>query len=288
MRNPVESQPRPHVLRRIDPSQVRRQIRLLPRQRIAPHRHPVHDLLRRRPPNRRKNDHVILVAQVAFMRNRLRVDVVVGHMQLVQRLPPPSLRLRPAPRVHHRNARHGRIVHRHRRRSPQAHRLHIGLFDRSLHRIRAGVLHNQRSRAEMLSTRIERLLRHRNLRVLQRIPQTQQRNLPRIVHRHDISGPADLARWNSRIRHRLHLRLQNRRIRHAHRRHSKQIRKRPPRVVVRMLLRIVRRPVLPVQQRIRNARIRLIHADHVAPRRKRLRLRRIRSFLISSSSPAYL
>ena len=89
-------------------------------------------------------------------------------------------------------------------------------------------------------------------------------------------APLTVARWHSRIRHRLHLRLQNRSIRHAHRRHSKQIRERPPRIVIRMLLRIVRRPILPVQQRVRNPRIRLIHPDHIAPRRKRLRLRRIR------------
>ncbi len=53
-------------------------------------------------------------------------------------------------------------------------------------------------------------------------------------------------------------------IGHAHHLHVEQMAERPAGVIVRMLLRIVGRPELMIEQRIGNARVGLIHAYHDA------------------------
>ena len=78
--------------------------------------------------------------------------------------------------------------------------------------------------------------------------------------------PVELAGQRGRIIDRLHAGLQDRRIGHAHDFEIEQMAERPARVVVRMLLRIVGRPELPIEQRIGDARIGLIHAHHDAAR----------------------
>src|SRR5260370_34215664 len=52
-----------------------------------------------------KQDDVVLSAEVVDLRNRLRADVVVGNLEIVERKPPPAFSLRAEPRVHKGHAR---------------------------------------------------------------------------------------------------------------------------------------------------------------------------------------
>ena len=67
---------------------------------------------------------------------------------------------------------------------------------------------------------------------------------------------------------RVHRCVQHLGIEHANGLHAEGLGKRPARIVVGIRLRIVRRPVLVVEQRVRDAGVRLIHPDDVAARGK--------------------
>ena len=62
---------------------------------------------------RRKNNHVVFLAQIVVARDGLRVDVVVRHAEFVERHAPPAFGLRVDPRMHQRDARCGEFVGRH-------------------------------------------------------------------------------------------------------------------------------------------------------------------------------
>ena len=133
-----------------------------------------------------------------------------------------------------------------------------------------GLRDQQRARAKVLALRIERLLRGLHMRLPQRIDKRQQPRLPRVRNCIDRARAADLPCRLIQINHRRHRRLQNRSIRQPDSLHIEELRERPARIVVRMLLRIVRRPVLLVQQRIRHPRIRLVQTDNITARGKSL------------------
>ncbi len=125
-------------------------------------------------------------AKVALRRHRLRADVRERNPSLIERQPPPSLCLRPQPRMHKRNARRGRSMRRHRRSRSQPRRIERQLPQRQPQSSASSTcVHQQRSRGKMLPIRIERLLRRLDMRLLQRINQRQQRSLPRIRNRVD-------------------------------------------------------------------------------------------------------
>ncbi len=99
--------------------------------------------------------------------------------------------------------------------------------------------------------------------------------------RRDIDTGEALRQFE-RLRNRLHRRLQHRQVEHAHHLHIERIAHRPAGIVVGFFLRVLRRPVLAIEQRIGDARIRLVHAHDIATGSKRARLefRRLRLLLV--------
>src|SRR5260370_1618484 len=90
-----------------------------------------------------------------------------------------------------------------------------------------------------------------------------------ILNREDTSF-AFYATGYSQFGDALHRRLQDFRVSHARYLHTVEFAKRPSGIVVGSLLRILWAPVLMIQKSVRDARVRLVHANHVAARRKRL------------------
>ncbi len=179
----------PDVVGAVDAADVGGQRGGLPRHRLAPHRQAIDDPAARRVADRAEQDHVVLRAQVGQFRHVLGADVVVLHLQLVQRHAPPALGLRAEPGVHHRDARESR-VRQVDRGQPRGH-VHRGI---------------------------------------------------QLAHR----------------------RLQDGVVGDAHHLHVEQVAHRPGGVVVRVLLRILRRPVLAIEQGVGDARVGLVHAHHDA------------------------
>ena len=68
--------------------------------------------------------------------------------------------------------------------------------------------------------------------------------------------------------HQLHRRVEHLHVGDADRLHAEALGERPAGVVVRPRLRVVRRPVLVVEQRVGDARVGLVHPDDVAARRE--------------------
>ena len=91
-----------------------------------------------------------------------------------------------------------------------------------------------------------------------------QENIARALH---PAGRGD------RPLHRKHCGVEHLGVRHPRHLHVAQLAQGPAGVVVNILLRIVRRPVLVIEQRIGDAAIRLIHAQNVTSRREGARFR---------------
>ena len=100
-----------HVGGRVDAAEVRRQVRLLPRQRVVPHGQAVDDVVRRGAADGSEDDDVVFRAQVVFFRDGLRADVVEGDALGVEGIAPPAFGLRGEPGMHEGDARRGNGVH---------------------------------------------------------------------------------------------------------------------------------------------------------------------------------
>src|SRR5882762_11364167 len=99
----VPAEAGPHIVRGIIFSdKVWRFWGVLPGQRIAPGRgHAVDDGgWSREIADRRKQDDVVLGVEIVDLRNRLRADVVIGNLEIVERQTPPAFGLRAEPGVH--------------------------------------------------------------------------------------------------------------------------------------------------------------------------------------------
>src|SRR6185503_16333183 len=69
--------------------EIRRELRLLPRHWVPPHRHPRHNRLRA-PTARRKENHIVPGVQVRVLRSILNADVIVRDPVEIERLSPPA------------------------------------------------------------------------------------------------------------------------------------------------------------------------------------------------------
>ena len=124
----------------------------------------------------------------------------------------------------------------------------------------------------MLVGCIERLLRYGNMRGANTVHKPEQRALPRVGYDEHIAAAVQPRHDACGIGDRLHGRLQDRRVGHTGDVDVEQCGKGPAGVVVGVFLRVVWRPVLLVQQGIRNGRIGLVHAhDKTARGKGRLR-----------------
>ena len=131
----------------------------------------------------------------------------------------------------------------------------------------------QRTGREMFAGSVERLFRDLNGCTFEFVDQRQKRNLARVRDGEYRARARNLAGERRRIVKRRHLRLENRRIDNTHNLHIEEMRERPSRVVVGMLLRIASSPELVIEQRIGHTGIGLVHADDNAACRKRFFLR---------------
>ena len=262
MRNARPSESRTHVVRLILGSEVRRFRGLLPGQRVAPHRHAVDDAFRAAA-DRRKDDDVELCVEVVVFRDLLRVDVGERYLRVVERLAPPSLRLRGEPRVEDGDARRSNRMGFHRGRRAGGHDLEAQIRRGLLHVGRAGVPDDERPAVELLAAGVERLLGCLERRVLELVAQGRQRDVGVVIDEEDRAGVRDGAFGPDLAADFVNRRVEHLHISHADRRHVVQLGEGPAGVVVRRPLRIVRAPVLIVEQRIGDAAVRLIHADDV-------------------------
>ena len=92
-------------------SEVRGEIGFLPGHRIVPHGNAVENF-ERRTADWRKDNYVVLRAEVRLVRDGLRTDVIEGHARSVEGIAPPTFRLRAKPGVHESDARRSYCVGR--------------------------------------------------------------------------------------------------------------------------------------------------------------------------------
>ena len=151
----------------------------------------------------------------------------------------------------------------HRRRRRRCHRFDPQIGRRLRHVVAAGAADDERPAVEVRTARIEGLLGDVELRVLQAIAKRQQRGIRVVVDEIHRAGAGHAPRRSHGAFDRLHRRVEHFRIGHARDVHVEHFGEGPPRVVVRLPLRIVRRPVLIVEQRVRDPAEWLIHADDV-------------------------
>ena len=130
---------------------------------------------------------------------------------------------------------------------------------------------DERPARELLPASLERLLGALEIRLRQAIAQRHDRVVRVMVDREHRTGAHNAALGANLAGHALHRRVQNLRIGHTDGLRVEPFRERPARVVVRVLLRVVRAPVLVVEQRVRDARVRLVHSDDVRAGRERSR-----------------
>ena len=107
------------------------------------------------------------------------------------------------------------------------------------------------------------LFRDVDLRIFEAIAERGQRRIGVVVDREDRARPADASRRLEVALHHLDRRVEHLHISDAHDLDVEQLAERPAGVVVRIALRIVRRPVLIVEQRVGDAAVRLVHADEI-------------------------
>ena len=177
------------------------------------------------------------------------------------------------------------------RRRRRRQRIHLeAKIARGLVQIRAGdALHDERPATELHAVGVERFFGGLEVGVLELVAQGDERVVGVVVDRVDriravrrrilslyAAGRLDLAF------DRFHRRVEHLDIGDANRLDAEALRERPAGVVVRGFLRIVRGPILIIEQRVGDARVGLIHADDVAaggeffgfhlhrPRRRRL------------------
>jgi hypothetical protein len=110
---------------------------------------------------------------------------------------------------------------------------------------------------------VERFFRRVDRRVLQLVAERCERDVRVVIHEEDRSAVHDAALRPDVAPHFLHRGVEHLQVEDARGLDVEQLRERPAGVVVRRLLRIVRAPVLIVEQRVRDAAVRLIHADDV-------------------------
>ncbi|NBS60061.1 MAG: hypothetical protein EBS65_24095 [Betaproteobacteria bacterium] len=160
------------------------------------------------------------------------------------------------------------------------HREGVGLEAEFLGRLVEGVgtdvADQERPAVEFLPSGLKRFLGRLEIGGLECIAECRERVVRIVVDGVDHSRPSDAARRRQRTGDQLHRHVEDLAISNANGLHGETFREGPARVVVRGLLRILRAPVLIVEERVGNTRVRLIHADDVAPRWELTRFRRRR------------
>ena len=131
------------------------------------------------------------------------------------------------------------------------------------------VADHERAAVEFMSVGLERLFRGIDRGVLQAIAQRGQRDVGIVVHEENGTAARDAALRTHLAADALHRRVEHFQIDDSRRLHVVQLAKGPAGVVIRRLLRIVRAPVLIIEQRVGNAAVRLIHAHDVPAGRER-------------------
>ena len=247
VRDAGPSKTRTHVVGLILRSEVRRLGRLFPRQRVAPHRHTVHDAFGAAA-DRRKDDDVELRVQVVVLRHLLRADVGERHLRVVEGLTPPAFGLRGQPGVEQRHARCADRMGLHGWRRARSHDLKTKIGRSLLYVRSAGVLDDERPTVELLPAGVERFLGGLEGRVLELVAQCGERDVGVVIHQEDRAGIDDGALRSDLAGDFFKRRVEHFRVGHAHRLHVVQLGEGPPCVVVRRALWIVRAPVLIVEQ----------------------------------------
>ena len=135
------------------------------------------------------------------------------------------------------------------------------------------VAHDERSAVEFVPACFKRLFGGFERRTREAIPQGGQSVVRVVADQENIARAPHSAGRRNRALDRSHAGIEHFGVRHARHHHVAQLAEGPAGIVVDILLRIVRRPVLVIEQCVRDAAIGLIHAQNVTAHREGARLR---------------
>ena len=194
----------------------------------------------------------------------LRIDVVVGDLVDVERLAPPAFGLGVGPAVQDRDPGGAGRMHLDRRRRRDRVRAQPQLLRHPVEIARRHLGDDERAARELDPARLERLFGDLDVGILQRVAQRDQRVVRVVIHREGGALPEHAARRRDLPLHQLHRDVEHLDVGDADRLDGKALRKGPAGVVVGARLRLVRRPVLVIEQRVGDPGVRLIHPHDVA------------------------
>ena len=185
----------------------------------------------------------VLGREIGVLRHVLRADVVVGYGDLVEGEAPPAFVLRIDPGVEQRDAGGLGGVRLHRRRRGERHGLEPEVGDCLAEVLGADAAANdERATVELLALSLERLFGNVELGVLEAIPQRRERRVCVVIDGEEAARAGDAAGSRQFALDELERGLEHLRVRDANDLDVEELPERPPRVVVRVALRVVWRP----------------------------------------------
>ena len=178
-------------------------------------------------------------------------------------------------------------MHGHRRCGGERGHVQPECLGRLVEHITRHITDDKRAAIELLASGVKRLFRCLEVRVPELIAERRECVVGVVVDRKHGAGAIHATRCGDRARHRCHRNLEDHGIYDTRCLHGERFRERPPRVVVRVFLRIVRAPVLIVENCVGDSRVRLVHPNDVRACRELALLRCWRARRIWRSASAW-